>query len=118
MATRRPSGLVMRYRPCMDVRVAECLLIAKVLVADGIMTDTEKDFLRRAMDALELDEADRARVHDLEGWDEAEPLVAALPADQKRAVVDKVVAAALVDGQLSPHEMDAVEKITAALGLE
>lgn len=108
----------MRYPRSMDVRLAECLLIAKVLVADGIMTVTEKDFLRRAMDALDLTEAERAKVHDLEGWDEAEPLVAALPADAKRAVVDKVVAAALVDGQLSPHEMDAVKKITAALGLE
>jgi tellurite resistance protein len=94
------------------------MLVAKVLAADGIMTDEEREFLESAMEALGLTEDDRARVRRFEGWDEAEPIVAALTVEQKRAFMDGLVNAVLADGKVSPHEMQTVEKLSAALGLE
>jgi len=55
---------------------------------------------------------------DLEGWDEAEPIVAKLSVEQKREVMDGLVHAVLADGKVSPHEMKTIEKLSAALGLD
>ncbi|MBX3269161.1 MAG: TerB family tellurite resistance protein [Sandaracinaceae bacterium] len=101
----------------MNDRLARCLLIAKVLAADGIMTDGERDFLEGAMEELGLTSEERARCRDFDGWDEAEPIVAALSVDEKRALMDRLVLAVLADGKVSPHEMSTVEKLSAALGL-
>lgn len=102
----------------MEARVARCMMIAKVLAADGMMTDEERDFLETAMKNQQLTEAEAASVRDLEGWDEAEPIVAALSMEEKRALMDGLVRAVLADGKVSPHEMTTIEKLSAALGLE
>lgn len=102
----------------MDANVARCLLVAKVLAADGIMTDEEREFLESSMDALSLDDAARQRVRELEGWDEAEAVVNALSDDEKRAFMDGLVQAVLADGKVSPHEMQTIEKLSSALGLD
>jgi len=102
----------------MDPKVAKCLLVSKVLVADGIMTENERAFLDKVMRGLGLDERDRRRVLDLEGWDQAEGALADLSADEKRAIVSMLVDASSSDGRLSPLEMQTVKRITSALGLE
>jgi uncharacterized tellurite resistance protein B-like protein len=101
----------------MDIKVAKCLLVSKVLVADGIMTENERAFLDKVMRGLGLDEKQRRSVLDLEGWDEAEPVVAKLSTDEKQNIVSMLVDASSADGRLSPLEMQAVKRITAALGL-
>jgi uncharacterized tellurite resistance protein B-like protein len=102
----------------MNLKVAKCLLVSKVLVADGIMTENERVFLDKMMRGLGLDENERRGVLDLEGWDEAEPVVAKLSADEKREFVSMLVDASSADGRLSPLEMATVKRITAALGVE
>jgi tellurite resistance protein len=94
------------------------MLIARVLAADGIMTGEERDLLERAMDAFGLDPLQRQQVRDFEGWEDAEPIISALSANEKRALMDGLVHAALVDGKVSPHEMDTIQRLSEALGLE
>jgi uncharacterized tellurite resistance protein B-like protein len=102
----------------MEPRIAKCMLVSQVLVADGMVTENERAFLDRAMTQLGLSDAERRKVIDLEGWDEAEPIVAALGDEEKREVLDMVVDAASADGKLSPLEVQAVKRITARLGLK
>jgi uncharacterized tellurite resistance protein B-like protein len=102
----------------MEMRVAKCMLVSQVLVADGIMTENERAFLDRAMTQLGLSPAERRQVIDLEGWDEAEPLVAQLSEPEKREILDVLVDAASADGKLSPLEMQTVKRITAGLGVK
>jgi uncharacterized tellurite resistance protein B-like protein len=102
----------------MNLKVAKCLLVSKVLVADGIMTENERVFLDKMMRGLGLDEGERRRVLDLEGWDEAEPVVAKLSTDEKREFISMLVDASSADGRLSPLELATVKRITAALGVE
>lgn len=102
----------------MNLKVAKCLLVSKVLVADGIMTENERVFLDKMMKGLGLDDGERRRVLDLEGWDEAEPVVAQLSIDEKREFVSMLVDASSADGRLSPLELATVKRITAALGVE
>jgi len=102
----------------MDARIAKCLLLSKVLAADGIMTENERAFLDSAMNRLGISAAERRSVLDLEGWDEAEAALTGLSMDDKREIVSQLVDAASADGRLSPLEMAMVKKISAALGVE
>jgi uncharacterized tellurite resistance protein B-like protein len=102
----------------MDLRVAKCLLVSKVLVADGIMTENERVFLDKMMRDLGLDDAQRQSVLDLEGWDRAEAAIAELPREERRELLAALVDASSADGRLSPLEMAAVKSITAALELD
>jgi len=100
-----------------NVNVAKCLVVSKVLVADGIMTDDERAFLGAMMERLGLTEDERRSVVEREGFEEADPLVRALPDEERREIVALLVDAASADGRLSPHELAAVKRVTAALGL-
>jgi uncharacterized tellurite resistance protein B-like protein len=101
----------------MSPNLAKCLLVSKVLVADGMMTDDERSFLDGLMRELGLSDAERKQVIELEGWDDAEPIVRALSNEDKQALVEKLVDAAGADGKLSPHELATVKKVSQALGL-
>jgi uncharacterized tellurite resistance protein B-like protein len=101
----------------MNEKVAKCLLVSKVLVADGIMTDDERGFLEAMMAAEGLDADERRRVIDLEGWDQAEQLVRGLAIEQRRALVEQLVDAAAADGRLSAHELATIRQLAAQLGV-
>src|SRR5262249_29881169 len=81
---RRSSG----YNHHMNANVAKCLRISKVLVADGMMADDEKEFLSGMMNKLGLTDAEQKSVIELEKWDEAEPIVKALSDDEKQEIVE------------------------------
>lgn len=102
----------------MDKRVAQCLLLSKVLTADGIMTENERAFLDAAMKKLAIAPEDRRKIIDLEGWADAEAALAGLSTEEKQAIVSQLVDAASADGRLSPLEVAMVRRISTALGLE
>lgn len=101
----------------MKPNVAKCLLITKVIVADGVFSDGERAFLDGAMRKLGLTDEERESVLELEGWAQAEPLVAGLSVEEKREFLSLLVDAASADGQFNAPELAAVKRITAALGL-
>ena len=101
----------------MNANTAKCLLISKVLVADGMVSDDERSFLHAMMTRLGLSEAERQRVIELEGWDEAEPIVGALSTAEKEELVELLLDAASADGKLSGHEHDAIKRVAKALGV-
>ena len=102
----------------MTPNVATCLLVSKVLVADGMVTDAERSFLADLMTRLGLTEAERQGVIDLEGWDEADAIVAAMPREERQAIIELLVDAASADGRLSALEHATVVRLTAALRLD
>jgi uncharacterized tellurite resistance protein B-like protein len=100
-----------------NANVAKCLVVSKVLVADGMMSDEEKTFLSEMMTTLGLSDAEKRSVHDLEGIDQATALVRGLPVEERQSIVEQLVDAASADGKLSPLELDVVKRVTKALGL-
>ncbi len=102
----------------MTPNVAKCLLVSKVLVADGMMTDDEHEFLAGLMNELGLSAAEQKQVVELEGWDAAEPIVHALSLDERRDLVARLVDAASADGHLSPQELKVAKQVAAELGVE
>lgn len=101
----------------MNANVAKCLVVSKVLVADGMMTDEERVFLVDMMTTLALTDVEQRSVYDLEGIDLATSLVKQLPAEERQDIVELLVDAAAADGKLSPLELDVVKRVTKALGL-
>lgn len=101
----------------MNPNVAKCLLVSKVLVADGMVSDDEREFLSSMMTKLGLSDAEKRGVIDLEGWDEAETIIDQLPEEERRGIVELLVDAASADGRLSPHELATVKRVSAALKL-
>lgn len=101
----------------MDPNVAKCLLVSKVLVADGMMMDEERGFLAELMRRLGLEATQRAQVIELEGMDQAEAIVRALPVEDRQQLLELLVDAASADGTLSAHEHAAIKRVAAALGL-
>ena len=102
----------------MESRIAKCLLLSKVLAADGIMTENERVFLDNAMKKLGVKEEEKRGIHDLVGWDEAEGALIGASEEEKREIVSSLVDAASADGRLSPLEMAMVKRISKALGLD
>ena len=102
----------------MNARVAKCLLVSKVLVADGLMSDDERAFLANLMARLGLDAEERRGVIELEGWDDAEPIVAAMSLEERLGLVELLVDAAGADGHLSPHELATIKAVEQALGVK
>lgn len=102
----------------MEPRVAKCLLVTKVLAADGIMTENERAFLDNAMKKLGVTEEEKRGIIDLDGWSEAEEALTGASEDEKRAIISQLVDAASADGRLSPLEMAMVKRISKALGLD
>jgi uncharacterized tellurite resistance protein B-like protein len=101
----------------MNTNVAKALLVSKVLIADGMVGDDEREFLKSVMDKLGLTDSERDQVIALDGLDDAAPIVHGLPEDERREILDMLVDAASADGRLSPHEMATVKRLTAALSL-
>lgn len=96
---------------------ASCLLVAKVLTADGMMTATEREFLAETMSSLGLTDDEKARVLDLRGMDEAEALLRSRPLEERKVVLDHLLSAALADARLSPHETSAIKAVAESLGV-
>lgn len=101
----------------MNANEAKCLVVSKVLVADGMMADGEREFLAELMLSLGLTDEERHRVVELEGFEAAESVVRALPVDERRELVATLIDASSADGKLSAHELEVVKRLTAALGL-
>lgn len=101
----------------MDVRVAKCVLLTKVLAADGMITENERMLLDKAMARAGLDDKEKIVVLDPEHWHDAEAAVAKLAEDERRDLIGELVEAATADGRLSPLENAMLKQITAALKL-
>ena len=102
----------------MNERTASCFLVARVLTADGFMTDAEKKVLADTMDRFGLDDAERRIVSELERGEEAEAVVRGMELAARRRLVDELIEAALADGKLSPLETKVVAEISRAIGLD
>ncbi len=101
----------------MSIGFAKCVLLTKVLTADGIMTENERVLLDKTMAREGLTDAERKSVINLEGWTQAEAALATLPEAKRRELLGQLVEGASADGRLSPLEAKMLKEITAALGL-
>ena len=101
----------------MEKRVAHSHLIARVLASDLVMTDDERAFLEDTMERLGLTDEERDQVLHFENSGDAEAVMRELPEEDRQALLDDLVQAALADGRLNPLETDLIKSIAKELGL-
>ena len=102
----------------MTPNVAKSLLVAKVLVADGMMQDEERTYLETIMNSLGLTPDERKQVRDLDGLDDAHRFVLELAKEERQHILEMLVDAASADGKLSPYELGVVKRLSTALQLD
>lgn len=102
----------------MTPNVAKCLLVSKVLVADGMMAEGERAYLESIMTKLGLDAEERRSVIELEDLDAAEGILAGLSVEERLDILELLVDAAASDGRLSPHELATIQRVEKALGVD
>lgn len=92
-------------------------LIEAAIVADGVITDEEREFLGRVIERFGLSAADRShRGATTTGRSTA--TLRTFPADVQLRVLALLVDAAVVDGRVAPEEHALLLASAATLGIE
>lgn len=100
----------------MDDRLIRCHLIVRMLVADGIISPSERAFLNDMMAANQLTDSEREQVVNFEGCDEALEHARHLPDTTREELLEQVATAVLSDGgRLGPQVMQAFLELKRAL---
>lgn len=93
-----------------------CEIVAQLVIADGQVTDEERDLLIRLMDRFGFDDADRAAVFN--SVDYGAPItdrLAALDEPMRRDLLVELEAAAMVDGEIGPAEAQILDEARKAI---
>jgi uncharacterized tellurite resistance protein B-like protein len=91
-------------------------LIENVIAADGVVTEEEREFLRRVLERLGVASVDREPVSIDPG--RATSTLRALPSDTQARVMALLVEGAVVDGVVQPEEHALLLASAATLGIE
>lgn len=94
-----------------------CEIVAQLVIADAQVTDDERDMLMRLMERFGFDEFERAGVFN--SVDFGEPIserLAQLDEDMRRALLVELEAAAAIDGEVGPAEVQILDEVRRTLG--
>jgi hypothetical protein len=93
-------------------------LIEAVISADGVVTDEERELLRRIVERFGFTESDRADRVLMSDPGRATATLRTLGSDVQTRVMALLVEAAVVDGHVAPEERALLLASAAALGIE
>lgn len=91
-------------------------ILGQILIADGALSDAERDYLDRVLDSLGLEGDERKQA--LMGIDVDSPVeerVAALAPETRARLLDEARKALEADAQINPGEARIVDRIQAVL---
>ena len=101
-----------------DERLKVVGLIEAVIAADGVVSDDEREFLRRIVERFGIDHAERADQVVASAPGAAMATLRSLAPDVQVRVMALLVEAAVVDGQVAPEERALLLAAAASLGIE
>lgn len=96
-------------------RVARCHLVAKVLMADSVMTSEEKVFLDELMERLELSQEERELALSPLNEFDVEQAALQLSQDELRELMLELFSASRSDGSVNKYESHLVRRICRSL---
>ncbi len=94
-----------------------CQLIEAVIAADGVVDDTEREFLRRIVERFGLPAREPAVLSEND-FGRTTTTLRALAPDVQSRVMALLVEAAVVDGRVDPQERALLLASAATLGIE
>jgi uncharacterized tellurite resistance protein B-like protein len=101
-----------------DERAKVIGLIEAVISADGVVSDEEREFLRRVVEKFGVSDAERADRAATSSLGETTATLRGLPPDVQARVMALLVEAAIVDGNVAPEERALLLASAATLGIE
>jgi uncharacterized tellurite resistance protein B-like protein len=101
-----------------EERLKVVSLIEAVIAADGVVSEDEREFLRRVIARFGITEADRADQIAPSAAGIATTTLRSLAPDVQVRVMALLVEAAVVDGQVTPEEHALLLAAAATLGIE
>jgi len=93
-------------------------LLEAVVMADGVVSDEEREFLRRVVERFGITEHEVADRPVMSSPGEAMATLRGLPQDVQTRVMALLVEAAIVDGSVAPEERALLLASAASLGIE
>ena len=93
-------------------------LLEAVVAADGVISDEEREFLRRVVERFGITEDDTTNRPAMSNPGEAMATLRGLPQDVQTRVMALLVEAAIVDGSVAPEERALLLSAAASLGIE
>jgi tellurite resistance protein len=100
-------------------KIQICKVVARAVLADAMLTDTELAFLNRLMDKYELDEDQRKDVMARNIDDDVSEMAEQITEfDSKNELMTELAQAVAVDGEISSSEKQLLSDVAAALGID
>jgi uncharacterized tellurite resistance protein B-like protein len=100
-------------------KIQICKVVARAVLADAQLTDTEIAFLTRLMDEYGLDEAQRKDVMARNIDDDVVAMAEQITEfNSKNELLAELAQAVAVDGELSSSEQQLLTDVAAALGVD
>jgi uncharacterized tellurite resistance protein B-like protein len=93
-------------------------LLEAVVAADGVVSDEEREFLRRVVERFGITDHEVADRPVMSSPGEAMATLRGLPPDVQTRVMALLVEAAIVDGSVAPEERALLLASAASLGIE
>jgi len=100
-------------------KIQICKVVARAVLADAQLTDTELAFLNRLMDKYELDTAQRKEVMARNIDDDVSEMAEHITEfESKNELLAELAQAVAVDGELSSSEKQLLADVAVALGID
>jgi uncharacterized tellurite resistance protein B-like protein len=99
-------------------KVQICKVVAQAILADGQLTDAERELLNKLMDRYELTKEQRKDVMARNLGDDPAALAEGIASfETKNELLVELAMAVAADGRLSPAERQLVSSVAAAVGV-
>lgn len=100
-------------------KIQICKVVARAVLADAQLTDTELSFLNRLMDKYELDDAQRKDVMARNIDDDVVEMAEQISEfDSKNKLLTELAQVVAIDGEISSSEKQLLADVAAALGVD
>ena len=93
-----------------------CKVVGRLLIADGLLTDEESEFLTRMFDSIHLTQKERnAIIGGIDIDSELDQQIADLSVTETRFLIALLKEATVIDGSLAVAEQDVIGRVHAFL---
>jgi tellurite resistance protein len=102
-----------------DEKIQVCKVVAQAILADGQLTDSERETLNRLMDRYGLDADQRKDVMARNIGDDPAALAEGISGfETKNELLVELALAVAADGELRPSERQLLSSVAAAVGVD
>jgi uncharacterized tellurite resistance protein B-like protein len=99
-------------------KIQICKVVAQAVLADGLITDSEREFLDKLLDKYQLDDAERKDVLNRNFGDDPGEMARAVEAfNSKNEMLVELALAVAVDGEIARAEMSLLIKVATVLDI-